>query len=165
MHNKFFTDTPADKNPAEFNGSAPKNFRRKIWSLNKVGGKGEEQQGTFLLLSTKGKKYHVSVTGVFHPLLLVLQINQKLYIKGCRKVPLSGWNKSSLGFEAGKRKQQVEQTSEVVFFLLPWDTVCLILVFWKLGTLAKLFRILLQQRTSQRRESGRESVLSSLSPW
>lgn len=30
-HSKFFTDTPADKNPAEINGSAPKNFHRKTW--------------------------------------------------------------------------------------------------------------------------------------
>lgn len=29
MHNKFFTDTPADKNPAEINGSGLRNLHRK----------------------------------------------------------------------------------------------------------------------------------------
>lgn len=103
--------------------------------------------------------------GYFTLCSLFFIFNQKLYIKGCRKVPLSGWNKCSLGFEAGKRKQQAKQTSEVIILLLAWDTVFLILVFWKLGTLTKQSRVLLQQRTSQRRESRREPVPSHLFPW
>lgn len=71
-----------------------------------------------------------------HSLLFIL--HHKPYIKGCGKVPLSSWNKCSLGFGAGKRRQHAKQTSEVIFLLLWWDTVCLILVFWKLHTLSKL---------------------------
>lgn len=71
-----------------------------------------------------------------HSLFFIL--HHKIYVKGCGKVPLSSWNKYSFWFGSGKRKQYAKQTSEVIFLLLQWDSVCLILVFWRLYALSKL---------------------------
>lgn len=73
MHNKFFTDTPADKNPAEINGSALKNFQRKKLKSQQSRWQGRKQEKS-LLSSTKGKKQQVSVTGVFNSLFFVFHI-------------------------------------------------------------------------------------------
>lgn len=63
--------------------------------------------------------------------------HHKPNIKGCGKIPLSSCNQCSLGFGAGKRRQHAKHL-DVIFLFLWWDTVCLILVYWKLYTLSKL---------------------------
>ena len=98
-----------------------------------------------------------------HSLLFI--IHHQLYIKYCGKVSLSNWNNCWLGFGAGKRRQHANQTSEVIFLLLWWDSVCWILVFRKLYYVIKDTYLESSYSKRQHRDASRwEFILSSLTP-